>query len=67
MALPIQNTNQLLPIFPLLLLSSISHLEVATSLGTPVQANAIQYNSSAINSTLKKLIHVQFLLTLSER
>ena len=40
---------------------------LATLLGTPLQSNAIQYNSSAINSTFTKLIHFQFLLTLSER
>ena len=39
----------------------------ATSLGTPVQSNAIKCYSSAINSTFLKFIHFQFLLTLPER
>ena len=34
---------------------------------TPVQCNTVQYNSSAMNLTLRKLIIFQFLLTLSNR
>ncbi len=34
--------------------------QVATLLSTPVQSNAIQYNSSAINSTCMKLIMFSF-------
>ncbi len=39
---------------------------VATLLDPPVQCNANQYSSSAMNSTLTKLITFQMLLTLSE-
>ena len=34
---------------------------------TPLQFNAIQHNSSVINSVFMKLVHFQFLLTSSER
>ena len=36
-------------------------------LGTPVQSNSIQYNSSAINSSFLEFIHFRFLLTLSKK
>lgn len=39
---------------------------VATLLGTAVQSNASQYNSSAINPTFYRVDNVQFLVTLSE-
>ncbi len=38
------------------------HTSVATLLGTPVQSIAIQYNSSALNSTFAKFM-MMFLLT----
>lgn len=39
---------------------------MAALLGTLVQSNAIQYNSSAINSTFYEVYNVQFLLRLPE-
>lgn len=44
----------------------LSHL-LGYLLGSPVQPNAIQYNTSALNSTVIKFIHFQFSLTLSRR
>lgn len=43
----------------------MDYIIVNTILGTLLQSNAVQYNSSAINFTFMKFI-VQFLLTLFE-